>query len=513
MMKKVFFGVVCFLWTASALWAQSKPYQKSSLFGTKLLFLEYNSLNGGDEISFKNGIELSYGLDVSQRANISFPITIGLIKVPEDLNNRNIVGIDGLFQFKLRIDTARIIPYVMAGLGVVNEETRGANMQIPLGGGLSIRVGDQSFLNFQGAFRISSDENRHNINLGMGYTYRFRKLDKDRDGVVDHLDDCPEIAGLAITNGCPDKDGDGIADEADQCPEVPGRRSTDGCPDQDRDGVPDHLDPCPEEVGNFDGCPDSDGDGVADHEDECPDQRGIIAMNGCPDSDGDGVSDIKDECPNEVGIIANKGCPQQDTDGDGVADEADLCPDLVGKAATNGCPDADGDGVADKDDRCPEKPGPFSGCPDTDGDGVIDADDGCPDQSGPADNGGCPELEAEEKEVLEFAKRAVQFETGQATLLPESYDVLDQIVQIMNRYPGYLLRISGHTDDVGQAGINQDLSERRAAACYNRIVASGVSAERISYVGYGELEPIADNSTAEGRSLNRRVEFELYIDQ
>ena len=77
-------------------------------------------------------------------------------------------------------------------------------------------------------------------------------------------------------------------------------------------------------------------------------------------------------------------------------------------------------------------------------DGVVDADDRCPDEAGPTTNKGCPEIEEEVKDVLNLAMRAVQFETGSAVIKEESYTVLDQIADIMKRYPAYQLRISGH---------------------------------------------------------------------
>jgi outer membrane protein OmpA-like peptidoglycan-associated protein len=107
--------------------------------------------------------------------------------------------------------------------------------------------------------------------------------------------------------------------------------------------------------------------------------------------------------------------------------------------------------------------------------------------------------------------RAVQFETGSAVLKPESYSILNQIVAIMNRYPAYQLRIVGHTDNVGDAKRNQELSETRAAACYEYLVAQGARTTRMTYAGFGEDYPIAPNSTATGRTLNRRVEFDLLV--
>ena len=79
----------------------------------------------------------------------------------------------------------------------------------------------------------------------------------------------------------------------------------------------------------------------------------------------------------------------------------------------------------------------------------------------------------------------------------------------MDEYSEYRLEISGHTDNTGRDAFNQELSEERAKACYDYLVSQGVSSRRLSYVGFGETKPIADNDTREGRQLNRRVEFNL----
>ncbi|MCL4151243.1 UNVERIFIED_CONTAM: hypothetical protein GTU68_053246 [Idotea baltica] len=88
---------------------------------------------------------------------------------------------------------------------------------------------------------------------------------------------------------------------------------------------------------------------------------------------------------------------------------------------------------------------------------------------------------------------------------------MDQIAEIINRYPKYALSIEGHTDNTGNADYNQQLSEKRARRCFDYLVNKGVSASRISSAGYGETRPIADNDTKTGRSLNRRVEFNLSL--
>jgi len=111
--------------------------------------------------------------------------------------------------------------------------------------------------------------------------------------------------------------------------------------DKDKDGIIDEEDACPETFGlaEFDGCPDTDEDGITDAEDNCPDVKGLANFNGCPDTDGDGVEDKNDACPEESGPKENKGCPYPDTDGDGVLDKDDNCPETKGLKENNGCPE------------------------------------------------------------------------------------------------------------------------------------------------------------------------------
>ncbi|MDO5616859.1 MAG: OmpA family protein [Cruoricaptor ignavus] len=115
-----------------------------------------------------------------------------------------------------------------------------------------------------------------------------------------------------------------------------------GNTDRDKDGIPDKEDRCPDTPGlpEFQGCPDTDGDGIPDIDDQCPDVAGPIENNGCPwpDTDGDGVLDKDDACPDVAGPVENNGCPWPDRDGDGILDKDDACPDVPGLAEYNGCP-------------------------------------------------------------------------------------------------------------------------------------------------------------------------------
>jgi OOP family OmpA-OmpF porin len=480
-------------------------------FGAKVLFMDFGRANGIDTLDFTNGLELQFQRGINRYLSFAIPVKVGVANIAGERDNVNVYGIDGLFHLRFANDSSLIHPYFMAGAGVLSNSIDENQFNIPLGIGGNLRVGKNAFINLQAEYRVALEENRNNIQVGFGLIYHFGVEDRDGDGVPDARDKCPGVPGSKATDGCPDSDGDGITNARDKCPYKPGSARTNGCPDTDGDGITDDQDECPEVAGTINGCPDRDGDQVVDKDDLCPDVAGLVGMQGCPDTDGDGISDKIDDCPNEAGPKANDGCPIDDRDNDGVVDAADKCPDTPGTAATMGCPDRDGDGVADADDRCPDKAGPYAGCPDTDGDGVIDADDACVDQPGPTTNKGCPEIKKEEQDVLDLAMSAVQFETGSATLKNESYAILDQIVAIMERYPGYSIRIEGHTDNVGDESNNQLLSEQRAQACYQYLLSKGIRAGRMSYEGFGEAKPIASNNNSAGRRRNRRVEFNLYI--
>ena len=332
-----------------------------------------------------------------------------------------------------------------------------------------------------------------------------RRVDSDGDGVADNKDNCPNTAGLKAFGGCPDSDGDGIMDSADACPLAAGPAGSQGCPDTDGDGVLDKDDACADVAGTINGCPDGDGDGVADGVDKCPGVAGTLM--GCPDSDGDGVADGDDACPNAAGPIG--GCP--DGDGDGVADNVDKCPGVAGDGA-DGCPsdpDSDGDGIADSKDACPNAAGSINGCPDGDADGIADKDDKCPTLGGNVTADGCPVVPTRVTEVFNRALQGIQFETGSNRIRASSRVILGEVITIMNENASYRLNIGGHTDSIGSSESNQRLSQKRADAVKKYLTDRGVDASRVSSVGYGESNPIADNKYTAGRKQNRRVELSV----
>ncbi len=104
----------------------------------------------------------------------------------------------------------------------------------------------------------------------------------------------------------------------------------------------------------------------------------------------------------------------------------------------------------------------------------------------------------------------VMFEYDKATISSQSHELLNDVATVMKENANVKkVRIEGHTDGDGSAKYNKTLSQGRADAVKDFIVAAGVEAERLESVGYGEDKPIADNKTEEGKEANRRVEFNI----
>jgi outer membrane protein OmpA-like peptidoglycan-associated protein len=103
----------------------------------------------------------------------------------------------------------------------------------------------------------------------------------------------------------------------------------------------------------------------------------------------------------------------------------------------------------------------------------------------------------------------VFFDVDKYELKSESKLELDKLVHLMKKFPFMKIEIGGHTDNTGDAAKNKTLSLNRAKAVKDYLVKAGIDATRMSAVGYGDAIPIADNSTPEGRSQNRRTVFKV----
>jgi OmpA-OmpF porin, OOP family len=262
-------------------------------------------------------------------------------------------------------------------------------------------------------------------------------------------DPCAPKVEVAAAPAPGDTDGDGITDDVDQCK-----------------GVPEDLDSFQDE----DGCPDldNDGDGIVDGSDQCPlepeDKDDLDDDDGCPeeDRDGDRIADPKDKCPGEPedrdGFQDEDGCPDCDNDGDGVPE----CPQVV--------------------DQCPNK--------------AANTPDGCPEYK----------LVKVTPKKIEI-KQTIYFETGNATIKPVSFPLLDEVSTVLTDNPEIQVRIEGHTDDRGNNEYNMRLSQDRTEAVRSYLVGKGVDVSRMEAKGYGESAPIGTNKNEAGRAKNRRVEF------
>jgi len=413
--------------------------------------LGYYDADGDRAADDGSGVGIAFGKAVSEHTNIELAIDGNDFELDPGVGEIELrsLGINALYLF----DREGAQPFLLGGIGAIQTTLPGGSDEtypmLKLGLGVLGQISDNGT-----ALRIEA-----------GYRGVF---DDESVAGQDQFDDWYAALGLQVPLGEPtpvDSDGDGVNDPEDACPATPAGRTVDsrGC---ERD---------------------SDGDGVLDSADECPG-----TANGVP--------------------VDARGC-EPDSDGDGVLDSADICPGTGRgiQVGSDGCElDSDGDGVIDGSDACPGTPGgrdvDLRGCErDSDGDGVVDGADACANSlpGAKVDARGC--ATANQSIVL----KGVNFASGSDQLTGNSRTVLDRAAATLRNNPLLRVEIGGHTDSVGAAAYNQQLSQKRASAVRNFLVQNGAKADRLTARGYGELQPIADNGSADGRAANRRVEMKI----
>ncbi len=294
-------------------YAQDSISTKQPSIGFKLGMLDFKKTNATDNLTsaapyfgiqffkgFGTNIDGMINLDV---ASLKYPYYVSK-RIPEAKSSQYYFAVDANINFKLSTDNKKVVPYLIAGVGVATDHGAYYTAYAPVGAGLQFKAKQGSFFNLASTYRAElSPLTKMHFAHSISYTYPLKLRDKkpvmipeapvvadaDEDGVSGDADDCPNKAGLAKYHGCPvpDSDEDGVNDENDQCPNVEGTVKYHGCP-----------------------VPDKDKDGIDDEADKCPDQKGLDRYQGCPipDSDNDGVNDEEDQCPNLAGIIGNHGC-------------------------------------------------------------------------------------------------------------------------------------------------------------------------------------------------------------
>ncbi len=213
----------------------------------------------------------------------------------------------------------------------------------------------------------------------------------------------------------------------------------------------------------------------------------MLALLLCPTDEAQAAEKTTEKmmCEHEPvpGALRDANGCAMDSDNDGVVDGIDMYANTPAGVTVDevGCPlDSDKDGVADYKDLCPNTPK-----------GVIVDQDGCP---------------IAEETILSLTD--VHFAFDKATLTPEAESTLDQAVDALLNTDGVVeVRVEGYTDSIGTEQYNQKLSQDRAQSVIDYLVSNGINGNNLIPVGYGESNPIANNDTAAGRALNRRVDF------
>ncbi len=276
------------------------------------------------------GLAIHYFRGITNHVDFTANIGGSFIRYP--MPNRNFTNENFLFEasamlnLKLTTEKYWVQPFLAAGIGGHKYEYfYGAFL--PVGLGVKVNFWDDAHLFATSIYRvpITLETSNYHIQHSIGIAGVLKKKapkvipipDRDKDGVPDNIDACPDDPGPAELHGCPDRDGDGILDKDDKCPDVKGVARYQGCP-----------------------IPDTDGDGINDEEDKCPTVPGLARYQGCPipDTDKDGINDEEDKCPTVPGVARYQGCPIPDTDGDGVNDEEDRCITIPGPKENYGCP-------------------------------------------------------------------------------------------------------------------------------------------------------------------------------
>ena len=327
-----------------------------------------------------------------------------------------------------------------------------------------------------------------------------RTKDSDQDGLSDY-----DEANVYMTDPLKaDTDGDGLNDGD----EIKTHKTDPLRADSDNDGLADGAELLVHKTDPLKS--DTDGDGLMDGA-EIQDHKTDPLKS---DTDGDSINDALEVNQYKTDPI------KADTDGDGLNDGAEVLNHKTDPLKM----DTDADGLNDFDEAVQYKTDPLKG--DTDGDTLSDYAEVMQHKTNPlvmdTDKGTVDDGTevAENKDPLDpkddvldlrvgstFSLEGIFFETAKSNILPESIPKLEQAYAALTANPDVKILIVGHTDSDGSEASNMTLSKNRADAVKKWLVDKGIATDRIRTDGKGESQPKATNDTAEGKALNRRIEF------
>lgn len=274
-----FFCYISFLITNG----QEKPFIQPPSLGVTVFLNDFNNFGKVEDMSpglgflYLKGISPRYDWLISLDASFAD----SAIKERARFDSKKLfIESHGAIRMKLFPQSLLFQPYLTAGIGLSNYGSYFSSF-IPAGVGVQINPFRDIYIITNAQYRFSAiGKINHHLFYGIGISGSIAPNKQKRAPV--------KPASIVIMRA-PDQDNDGIVDSLDACPLVSGVAGWNGCP-----------------------IPDTDKDGISDPQDSCVTIPGIIKYNGCPapDKDQDGIVDEEDECPDTVGTISNKGCPE-----------------------------------------------------------------------------------------------------------------------------------------------------------------------------------------------------------
>ncbi|HLP15010.1 MAG TPA: OmpA family protein [Bacteroidota bacterium] len=399
-----------------------------------------------------------------------------------------------------------VVPYVYAGAGLLYYNTvempreAGSVMKnddvvgyVPAGGGLMINVQPNVYLDLSAGFnhslskkltgvKVRTEDDYFSFLAGLSVSFDRGNSDDDGDGLTNRQEE-----ELGTDPSIADTDGDGLSDGQ----EINTYHTNALKADTDGDGLTDG-----DEVLKYKtdpNNPDTDADGLTDYAEVMTTHTDALKA----DTDGDGLLDGQEVNTTHTDPL------KADTDGDGLSDGQEINTQHTDPLKA----DTDGDTLSDGQEVLKYKTDPLKA--DTDGGSVNDNVEIARGTDPLKSSDDVPPKKEELKVEVGTAivLDGIVFNSGKAAITPESEAIIEKAYNTLQGNPEIEVEIRGYTDNVGKPASNLKLSASRAKAVRDYLIKKGIDAKRIASKGYGQEDPVAPNTTAEGKQRNRRIEF------